>query len=137
MLRAWLAKLKRGQDDLGRQGEQAAERFLKRLGYKIVDRGVRFRRGELDLVAVDGRTVVFVEVKTRLSHDKGQPAEAVDADKQRQLTRAALLYLKRHNLLEYRARFDVITVTWPADGPPEIDHIQNAFEPTGEGQMFS
>ena len=137
MFRAWLSLFKRNQDDLGRRGERAAERFLKKLGYQIVDRGVRFRRGELDLVAVDDRTVVFVEVKTRHSHDKGAPADAVDAEKQRQLTRAALLYLKRHGLLEYRARFDVVTVTWPEDGPPEIEHIQNAFDATGEGQMYS
>jgi putative endonuclease len=123
---------------LGVRGELLAERHLKRLGYKIVARARRTHLGELDLVAVDGRTVVFVEVKTRESHHAGHPADAVDAAKQQRLTRAALGYLKRHNLLEYRARFDVIAITWPAGaGKPTIEHFKNAFEPTGDGQMFS
>ena len=94
--------------------------------------------GEFDLVAVDGRTVVFVEVKTRESHEAGHPVEAVDADKQARLTRLALAYLKRHDLLECPARFDVVAITWPERaGKPQIEHFANAFEPTGRGQMFS
>src|SRR5205823_5268516 len=62
---------------LGQRGEAAAARYLKRSGYVIVGRGSHIRRGEIDLIAVDGRTVVFVEVKTRISHDAGHPAEAV------------------------------------------------------------
>ena len=85
---------------LGRRGERAAEPLLRRKGYKIVARGERGPLGELDLVAVDGRTVVFVEVKTRRSHDAGHPAEAVGPEKQQRLTRLALAYLKRHDLLE-------------------------------------
>ena len=92
----------------------------------------------MDIVAVDGRTIVFVEVKTRASHDAGHPAEAVDDVKQQKLTRLALAYLKRHDLLEYPARFDVLAVTWPKDAKkPQIEHYQNAFEATGRGQMFS
>ena len=125
-------------ESLGLRGEKAAARFLKRQGYIIVGRGERDRIGEIDLVAVDGKTIVFVEVKTRTSHDRGHPAEAVDRDKQRQLTRVALSYLRRHDLLEYRARFDVIAITWPADQKqPTIEHIKNAFEAVGSGQMFS
>jgi putative endonuclease len=103
-----------------------------------VARSRRDRLGEIDLVAVDGRTIVFVEVKTRRSHDAGHPVEAVDEDKQRRLTRLALAFLKRHNLLNYRARFDIVAVTWP-DGAkrPVIEHFQNAFEPSDQGQMFS
>jgi putative endonuclease len=123
---------------LGQRGERAAERYLRRLGYIIVARGRRDRLGEIDLVAVDGRTVVFVEVKTRRSHDAGHPAEAVDEDKQRRLTRLALAFLKRHGLLEHRARFDIVAVTWPDNARrPIIEHIQNAFEPSDRGQMFS
>lgn len=123
---------------LDRRGERAAERFVRRLGYKIVARRERGRLGELDLVAVDRRTVVFIEVKTRRSHDAGHPAEAVGPEKQKQLTRLALAYLKRHDLLDYPARFDVVAVTWP-DGAkkPKIEHYQNAFEAVGRGQMFS
>jgi putative endonuclease len=123
---------------LGQRGERAAARYLRGQGYKIVGRGERDHFGELDLVAVDGRTVVFVEVKTRTSHEAGHPADAVDSDKQKRLTRLALAYLKRHDLLENAARFDVLAITWP-DGAkrPTIEHIQNAFEAVGRGQMFS
>jgi putative endonuclease len=92
----------------------------------------------MDLVAVDGRTIVFVEVKTRQSHDAGHPADAVDAEKQRRLTRLALAYLKQHDLLDCPARFDVVAVTWPSDAKrPAIEHYPNAFEAVGIGQMFS
>ena len=123
---------------LGLRGERAAENFLKRLGYKIVARQDRTPAGEMDLVAVDGRTIVFCEVKTRASHAGGHPAEAVDLDKQRRMTRWALGYLRRHGLLEFSSRFDVIAVTWP-DGAkqPTIEHFKNAFPPVGSDGMFS
>ncbi len=91
---------------LGQRGEHEAARFLQRLGYKILARGRRLASGELDLVALDGRTIVFVEVKTRTSQEVGHPAEAVDAVKQRKLTRLAVTFMKRHGLLEYPARFE-------------------------------
>ncbi len=130
--RLWLPKT------LGRRGEDVAERFLKRLGYIILARGHRDNIGEIDLIAVDGRTIVFVEVKTRTSHDAGHPGDAVDEAKQRKLTRLALSYLKRHDLLENAARFDVVAVTWPAGrGRPAIEHFISAFEPSGFPGMFS
>ncbi len=123
---------------LGQRGETAAAHYLKRLGYTIVARSYRDSFGEIDLVAIDQQTVVFVEVKTRESTDKGHPAEAVDYDKQRRLTRLALAYLKRHKLLEHRARFDVVSILWPHSGTqPTIEHFKNAFEAVGQGQMFS
>src|SRR5215471_17059126 len=97
-IQSWWAK-RREPKPLGYLGERAAEKFLKRKGYKIVARGLRSRGGELDLVAVDGRTIVFVEVKTRSSGQYGDPSEAVDLRKQKRMTRAALVYLKRHGLL--------------------------------------
>jgi putative endonuclease len=123
---------------LGRRGEDAAARFLRSLGYVIVARGHRDKIGEIDLIAVDGRTVVFVEVKTRTGDQKGTPAEAVDLDKQRRLTRLAAAYLKRHDLLECKARFDVVAVTWPArNRKPQIAHIKDAFEAVGMEGLFS
>jgi putative endonuclease len=117
------------EESLGRRGERAAAKYLKRLGYTIVHRGYCILGGELDIVAVDGRTVVFVEVKTRASHDAGHPAEAVDANKQKQLANLALAYLRRYQLLEFSARFDVVAITWPAgQKKPTIEHIKNAFE---------
>ena len=115
----------------------AAERHVRKLGYKIVARRDRSRLGELDLVAVDDRTIVFIEVKTRRSHDAGRPDEAVGTEKQQRLTRLALAYLKRHDLFEHPARFDVLSVTWPDEAKrPTIAHYKNAFEATGRGQMY-
>lgn len=126
------------QRTLGERGERAAERFLRKQGYIIVARGQRMRLGEIDLIAVDRKTVVFVEVKTRQSHEAGHPAEAITPAKQEKLTKLALVYLKRHDLLETPARFDVVAVTWPEVGHrPEIEHLVSAFEPVGTGQMFS
>src|SRR3954462_11554985 len=101
---------------LGRRGEDAAARYLRRLGYIILARGSRDCLGELDLIAVDGRTVGFIEVKTRTTPDAAPPADAVDEAKQRRITRLALSYLKRHALLECSARFDVVAVPWPERG---------------------
>ncbi len=81
--------------------------------------------------------MVFVEVKTRASADHGHPADAVNRDKQRRMTRAALGYLKRYRRLDRPSRFDVIAITWPADGRPHIEHIKNAFEAVGFDGMFS
>jgi putative endonuclease len=123
---------------LGQRGEAAAARFLKKRGFTVVARSDRGRLGEIDLVAIHDRTVVFVEVKTRTSHDAGHPADAVDEEKQRRLTRLALTYLKRHSLLEHAARFDVVAVTWPdGERKPSIEHFPNAFESIGDWQMFS
>jgi putative endonuclease len=140
----WLALLQNhfraltAPQPLGRRGEDAAARYLKRLGYVIVARGHRDDLGEIDLIAVAGRTVVFIEVKTRTSDDAGHPADAVDQAKQRRLTRLALSYLKRHDLLENQTRFDVIAVTWPKGrGRPTIEHFKSAFEAVGFDGMFS
>jgi putative endonuclease len=123
---------------LGQRGEAEAARFLKKKGYTIVSRSDRRRGGEVDLIAVDGQTIVFVEVKTRRRHETGHPAEAVDLEKQRRLTRLALAYLKQHGLLECPARFDVVAVTWPEDNaPPVIEHYVGAFEAVGRWQLFS
>ncbi len=89
------------------------------------------------MVCLDGQTVVFVEVKTRSSDTAGQPYEAVGADKQRRLTRAALAFLKKHGWLQRQARFDVVSVRVGPDGrAPDVRHFVNAFEPTGRGQFF-
>jgi putative endonuclease len=124
---------------LGQRGEVAAARLLRRKGYTIVAGGRRTRFGEIDLIAVqDRQTVVFVEVKTRRNLRGGHPAEAVDAEKQRRISNSALAYLKSHGLLEYPARFDVIAILWPKDasGPSAVEHIENAFEPPGQGRFF-
>jgi putative endonuclease len=124
---------------LGQRGEAAAARFLRRRRYKIIARGDRLKhQDELDIVAAQGRTIVFVEVKTRSSSENIHPAEAVDPAKQHRLTRLAVTFLKRHGLLDHPARFDVVAVTWP-DGKrrPRIEHVQNAFEAVGQWEFYS
>ena len=95
---------------LGDRGERAAARYLRRQGFRILVRGYQTPRCEIDLIARDGATLVFIEVKTRRS---GAPAEAVTPEKQRRLTLAALQFLKEHGLLEQPARFDVVAIIWP------------------------
>lgn len=122
---------------LGERGERAASRFLLRQGMVIIAQGFQDKFGEIDLIAVDEETIVFVEVKTRSSDIAGLPAEAVDETKQRHLTKTAFGYLKWHRLTECRARFDVIAINWPPQlTQPEILHYQNAFEPVGQYQLF-
>jgi putative endonuclease len=126
------------RQSLGDRGEQAAERYLTSKGFRLLFRGWRNRSGELDLILLDGRQVVFVEVKTRLDHDAGHPAEAVGPEKQRRLTNLALGFLKKHRLLDHSARFDVVAITWPADRTePTIEHVRNAFEPPGRFQLYA
>jgi putative endonuclease len=115
-------------DDLGRRGEGVARRYLRRQGWRIIAARSQELLGELDLVAVDQGTIVFVEVKTRRSLRAGSAAEAVDVRKQLRLARLALVYLKRHRLLGYPVRFDVLGLTWPRDAHrPQIAHFRNAF----------
>lgn len=133
----WLARLLAPRP-LGRRGEDAAARFLRRRGYRILERSSRPRSGEIDLVALDGKTIVFVEVKTRQTAEAGHPSEAVTPDKQRRLTRLAVTWLKQHGLLEQPARFDVVAVTWPDDRRrPLIEHFPNAFDACGRWEFYS
>ena len=124
--------------DLGPRGELAAERALLRKGMIVLYRGYEDKFGEIDLIVVDQRAIVFVEVKTRTSDYAGTPEEAVDANKESHLTRTAIGFLKWHRLTEYAARFDVVAIVWPDESvEPEIRHYQNAFAPVGQFQMFS
>jgi putative endonuclease len=133
----WLARVF-PKKTLGQRGEAAAARYLCRRGYKVLARGSRIGPGELDLVMLDRKTIVFVEVKTRQTQEAGHPSEAVDERKQRRLTLLAVTFLKRHHLLERPARFDVVAVTWP-EGKwfPTIGHIKSAFDAVGKWEFYS
>ncbi len=109
---------------LGRKGEAEAAKYLKRKGYRIVERNLRTPIGEIDIVAERGGLLVFVEVKTRRSNQFGEPTEAVDSRKQEKLRRLALYYMKCKGV-ELPVRFDVIGV-W-MDGQKRIEHIEGAF----------
>ena len=114
---------------LGRTGEDLACEELERRGYAIIARRYRRRGGELDIIARDGRTMVFVEVKTREGRAFGEACEAVTASKRRTITRLALDYLMRHRLSECSCRFDVVSIHFES-GTPVIDVYQSAFDAT-------
>lgn len=138
-LSAWLGRWRSllPKRSLGARGERLAARYLRRRGYKIVGQGQRGELGEIDLIAVDGRTIVFVEVKSRATHEAGHPADAVDERKQRQLTRLAAGYLKHHGLLECPSRFDVVAVTWADGARLRVEHFEGAFAAQGFEGLFS
>ena len=107
---------------LGTKGEVLAKDFLKKKGYKIIEVNFSNQIGEIDIIAKQGETIVFVEVKTRSSNKFGLPSEAVGFHKQNKIRSVALAYLKSTKNLETQARFDVIEVFGN-----EIRHIENAF----------
>ena len=119
-----------------RCGERMAEAFCLLRGYEVVDRNVREGRGEIDLVARDHDTVVFVEVKFRTGADRAAPLLAVSPKKREDVARTAALYLARRGLQGRPVRFDVIGITWGSDGTElHLQHIANAF-PGGRRQFY-
>jgi len=112
---------------LGSSGEDAAVDLLKKRGYRILARNYKTKLGEIDIIARDKDTLAFIEVKARHSDRFGLPQEAVSVSKQRQISKAALIFLKEHSLLEKKARFDVVSVVYSKD-KPQLDLIKNAFE---------
>ena len=112
---------------LGKKGEELAIAQLKALRYKILERNFKCSLGEIDVIARDKNTLVFVEVKTRATREFGGPAAAVHERKQRQLSKVALLYLNQKKLFNIPARFDVVAVELLPPFP-HIEVIQNAFE---------
>jgi putative endonuclease len=122
----------------GTRSERAAEKFLKKLGYRILGRNVCFRNGELDLIARHGDIIVFAEVRSTEGTDIAIPALSVDQIKQKKLTNAAMAWLQRHRLLDRTSRFDVLAISWPAGRKdPVIEHLIDAFPPIGRFQMYS
>ena len=113
---------------LGKSGEETAVNLLKENGYKILARNYRTKLGEIDIVALDKDTLCFIEVKTRHSDKFGLPKEAISASKQRQISKTALLFLKENNLLDKKARFDVVSVIYSREQNPRLDLIKDAFD---------
>jgi putative endonuclease len=113
----------------GETGEQIAARFLFRKGFRLLEHNYRCEVGEIDLIAEDRGTVVFVEVKTRKSLASGAPEEAVDRDKQRKIIRAANWYLQPWSRWPQRIRFDVVGVELDDnDRVTALRHTPGAFE---------
>ncbi len=119
----------RAKQNKGARGEEKACDFLQGQGYRILERNYRCRLGEMDIIAREGRTVVFVEVKARSSERFGLPQEAVGPQKRRRMTAIALCYLKSKGWLGEPARFDVAAVS--LDGASEtVTLYRNAFDAT-------
>ena len=123
---------------VGAQGELETLAFLQAHGYRVVDANVRplegMARGEIDVVAWDGEYLVFIEVKTRRAAfgEQGTPAEAVDARKQKQLTRLAMAYLAKYEFDDVPCRFDVVAVVRRPSAPPRFTLFRNAFTPVAD-----
>lgn len=112
---------------LGLEGEAVAARWLEERGYRILQRNFRTPGGEVDIIAREGDTIVFVEVKCRRSTLYGVPQLAVTPLKQRQIARAARWWLQKERLLDHPARFDVVAITL-REGEPSVELIRDAFD---------
>lgn len=113
---------------LGQRGEDAAARYLKRQGYRILERNRYLGRNEIDIIAREGDTVAFVEVRTRATLDGVPPEDTVGPAKQRQIRRAAKRYIDQYGDESLYYRFDIVSVILPDGGKPEITLYRDAFE---------
>lgn len=109
---------------LGRLGEEIAARYLRSRGIRVIDRNVRLQRAEIDLVALDGDTLVIIEVKTRRTLITGVPQAAVTGQKLRRLRKLTGLYLAEHSPPHRDVRIDVVAVLAHADGTLQLEHLQ-------------
>lgn len=116
---------------VGKAGEESAVQYLCQQGYQILERNYRCRFGEIDLIARDGRTLVFIEVKTRRSQTFGPAAAAVTLEKQRHLVKASQVYLIQQRKAYELCRFDVVTIELNAQ-KPRIELIKDAFQPSSD-----
>ena len=114
--------------ETGIWGEEEAERYLVRhKGMTCLERRYRTKSGEIDLILLDGETVVFTEVKTRKTGERGSGLSAVNITKQKRILNAALLYLMKMRWMERRVRFDIVEIHGG-----EIIHVPDAFQPYGK-----
>ena len=115
------------KQEIGKLGEDIATNYLKQKGYKILDRNFESRQGEIDIIAIDKKEIVFIEVKTRTSNKYGTPSEAVNKIKQKHMLQTIKYYLYIRNLSEEFVRIDVIEV-YIKDNVYKVNHIKQALE---------
>lgn len=123
----------KASSERGRRGEELAAAYLTRHGYRIIQQNYRVSCGEVDIIAYDKDTLVFVEVKTRTGAGFGAPAEAVTYRKRQQISKTALVYLSQQRLLNGPARFDVVAVLLINGAVPHIELFKNAFDLSYDG----
>lgn len=114
----------------GHHGEQMAVTFLQHQGYRIACQNYRCRRGEVDIIAWDKVTLVFVEVKTKGQTAFGAPQAMVDRRKQQKIVHVAMVYVQEHRLQHVPLRFDVVAITLLPGTAPEVVHVPDAFTPS-------
>ncbi len=119
---------------IGNKGESIAEEYLKQKGYKIIQRNYRCRFGEIDIIAKDGNTVVFTEVRTKQNNNFGSPQESITPAKIEKISKASLSFIQEKKMAGFSYRFDLIAITF-SQGRQNIEHIENAFMPSN-GYMF-
>ena len=120
-------ELKKNNKETGNRGEVIASNYLEKKGYKILERNFRTRFGEIDIVCLDAQTLVFVEVKTKIGHDFGEPEEMVNRGKVSKVKRMGEVYLQNKSL-DVSCRVDVVAIVLEKDGGVErIDHYQAVY----------
>ena len=118
---------RRERASLGKRGEDAAAKYLRQNGFKIIERNARLGRYEIDIIAREGDTIAFVEVKTRARVSGVSPEENVGHAKQQHIRAAAQLFIRQRGEPDTYYRFDILSVILPEEGSPEITHFRNAF----------
>lgn len=121
-------KMKEDDKSVGQLGETIACQYLARHGYRIIRRNYRTKLGEIDIIAEEQGTLVFVEVKARRGHQCGHPFESVTPFKCRQISKTALLYLAETGREGQPARFDVVAISFTGENAPVIELVKNAFD---------
>ena len=114
---------------MGRKGERAAARYLRRRRYRILARNYRCVAGEIDLIASQDATIIFIEVKTRQPDEGRDDRLPVRNEQRRRITRAARYFLTHPAAADRPYRFDVISVAFSSRGKPQIEHFEDAFQP--------
>ncbi|MFH1478401.1 MAG: YraN family protein [Candidatus Omnitrophota bacterium] len=114
----------------GKKGEELALGYLKKQGYKILEKNYKTKLGEIDIIGMDGRYCSFIEVRSRENTRFGSPEESIDIKKRSKLIRAALFYIKNKKMEDKPCRFDVVAVLGINSASPKINLIKNAFQMT-------
>jgi putative endonuclease len=113
--------------ELGLLGEETAQNYLEKAKFRILEKGFRLYRGEIDIIAYDRETLVFIEVKTRGPGALGLPEESVNIRKQNQIRKIAEGYLAKNDIDEVECRFDVISLVFDEEGDYSLTHYKDAF----------
>jgi len=121
--------LRRPRKSFGQRGEDAAARALRKAGYRILERNVRIGRREIDIIAQDGDTIAFTEVKTRRPGQAAAPEDSIGPTKRRHIESVARQYIARQDNPEQYYRFDVVSVVMPETGKPQTTIYRDAFRP--------